>query len=74
MATVCLKSKFGYCKFGSRCENIHYEEVCENNVQLCIGKLCEKRHPVFCKFFNSLVDVSLLSFVHTDTLTRKKIK
>ena len=51
MAIVCLKSKFGYCKFGSRCENIHYEEVCENNVQLCIGKLCEKRHPVFCKFF-----------------------
>jgi len=51
MAVVCLKSKFGYCKFGARCENIHYEEVCEKDVKFCIGKLCEKRHPVFCKFF-----------------------
>ena len=51
MAVVCLKSKFGYCKFGSRCENIHYKEVCEKDVKFCIGKLCEKRHPVFCKFF-----------------------
>lgn len=49
MAVTCLRSKFGFCKFGNQCEKIHFIDICENG--RCVGKQCDKRHPVVCFFF-----------------------
>ena len=51
MAVVCLRSKFGFCKFDRNCVNIHYTDVC--NDTHCRGRQCEKRHPVVCSFFRN---------------------
>jgi len=52
MVVVCLRSKFGYCKFGRNCDKKHYSEVCDSS-ESCIGKQCDKRHPVDCNFFRN---------------------
>ena len=49
MANACLRSKFGFCKFGRRCDKTHFTEVCDD--QYCRGNNCDKRHPVVCFFF-----------------------
>ena len=49
MAVTCLRSKFDFCKFGNQCEKIHFIDICENG--RCVGKQCDKRHPVVCFFF-----------------------
>ena len=51
MAVVCIRSKFGFCKFDRNCVNIHYTEVCYDTH--CRGGECEKRHPVVCSFFRN---------------------
>ena len=50
MTVECLRSKFGYCRLGNICKNIHYSEICEKTC--CAGTNCEKRHPVPCFYFN----------------------
>ena len=49
MAELCLRNKFGYCKFGQKCQFKHNNEVCENNN--CYVKCCDKRHPKDCWWF-----------------------
>jgi len=51
MSVVCLRHKFGYCKNGRNCSNIHLSEICNKGERECIGRVCEKRHPVVCNFF-----------------------
>ena len=49
MAVECLRSKFGYCRLGNLCKNIHFS-ICEKIS--CAGTKCEKRHPVPCFYYN----------------------
>ena len=53
MVVVCLRNKFGFCKFGKTCNKIHLEEMCYEKAKACIGKVCEKRHPVDCNFYRN---------------------
>ena len=46
---VCRYYKFGYCKFGNQCRNLHVEELCD--IKQCDISKCDKRHPRPCKFF-----------------------
>jgi len=46
---VCLRSKFGFCRFGKQCQMTHYSESCEE--KHCTGNNCDKRHPIVCYFF-----------------------
>ena len=47
---ICQRNKFGHCKFGNSCINIHLKETCENTN--CRSYSCEKRHPKKCTWFN----------------------
>ena len=51
MTIVCLRSKFGYCKFGNNCDKTHYADVCET--KYCRIKHCDKRHPIDCFFYRN---------------------
>ena len=46
---VCRHNKFGFCKFGNLCRKRHIEEICDNKD--CETRLCGKRHPRLCRFF-----------------------
>ena len=48
-AIVCKHFKFGFCKFGKRCNKQHLKEICQT--EDCKLKTCNKRHPKICKFF-----------------------
>lgn len=48
-AVVCRHFKFGYCKFGTHCRYQHVKQECENSS--CNISLCDKRHPIVCRFF-----------------------
>ena len=52
MATqnVCKRNKFGYCKYGDMCRNMHVDQKCEN--PSCDVSMCIQRHPVRCKFYH----------------------
>ena len=51
MFLVCQNSKYGFCKYGKKCDKIHFTDVCEINKN-CIEKYCDKRHPFRCHFFD----------------------
>ena len=44
-----MRSKYGFCKYGEKCDQIHFTDICEEND--CNGKQCDKRHPVPCIYF-----------------------
>ena len=48
-ANLCQHNKFGYCKFGSKCRNIHIDTVCDRND--CDMEKCTSRHPRPCFYF-----------------------
>ena len=50
MENICLKNKYGYCKFGASCNSKHVKEECEN--QECRKWNCEKRHPKECWWYS----------------------
>ena len=50
MYVVCQNGKYGHCKFGKKCDKIHFTDVCEQN-ESCKENFCDKRHPVRCYFF-----------------------
>ena len=47
---ICLKNKYGYCKFGKTCRSKHNNQECEKND--CGKWNCDKRHPRDCWWFN----------------------
>ena len=49
-ASLCKHFKFGYCKFGEKCQKRHLKETCQTSD--CNSKNCNKRHPKICKFFS----------------------
>ena len=46
----CLFHKYGFCKNGDKCAEVHLKEVC--NERDCQTKNCNKRHPRPCKFMS----------------------
>ena len=46
---VCRYFKFGFCKFGDHCRNLHVEEKCDD--KQCEISNCDKRHPRPCTFY-----------------------
>ena len=51
MYIVCQNDKYGFCKYGRKCDKIHFTDICEEN-EACIEKYCDKRHPILCYYFN----------------------
>ena len=49
MTMICLRSKFGFCRFGQQCQMTHFSESCVE--KSCTGNNCDKRHPIACYFF-----------------------
>ena len=52
MYVVCQRSKYGFCKYGKRCNKIHFTDICEKN-DTREEKYCDKRHPVMCSYFDN---------------------
>ena len=50
-AVICRHFKFGYCKFGARCQFKHVNQECENSS--CDISSCDKRHPIICRFYSN---------------------
>ena len=50
MYVVCLKSKYGFCKYGKHCDKIHFTDERET-LEKCTEKYCDKRHPQLCYYF-----------------------
>ena len=50
MYLVCLNSKYGFCRYGKRCDKIHFTDECKN-LSKCTEKYCDKRHPQVCFYF-----------------------
>ena len=48
---VCKFFQFGYCRFQDHCRKRHVNEICEN-LENCLEKNCEKRHPRLCVFYD----------------------
>ena len=51
MFVVCQNSKYSYCKYGKKCDKIHFTDVCEINENWG-EKYYDKRHPFRCHFFD----------------------
>ena len=45
---ICRYNKFGYCKFGGKCQFRHNNVKCK--VKNCKVSECEKRHPKICRY------------------------
>ena len=46
---ICLKNKFGFCKYSERCFYQHVSTVCDD--YKCDVYKCEKRHPRICRYY-----------------------
>ena len=66
---VCRYYKFGYCKFGEKCRNLHIEEKCEN--KQCDITNCDKRHPR--PFTEIMEDASIQNIVNMNMFIKKTI-
>ena len=44
---VCGWHKYGYCKAGVECRDLHLTRVCEE--EGCGGRGCYRRHPAPCR-------------------------
>ena len=52
MATAEIVCKFyqtGFCKFQTKCKNVHIHNICSSNH--CNNNACNLRHPRVCKYF-----------------------
>ena len=52
MYVVCQKSKYGFCKYGKRCDKIYFTDICEKN-NTYEETYCDKRLPVMCSYFET---------------------
>ena len=46
---ICMRNKFGYCKYGELCRNLHINDLCDSDS--CDIRNCNKIHPYACKFY-----------------------
>ena len=47
---VCQNGKYGYYKFGKKCDKIHLTDVCDEN-ENWKEIFCDNRHPLSLIFF-----------------------
>ena len=47
MGMVCKNTKYGFRKYGKKCDQVHFTDICEEN-ELSSEKYCDKRHPITC--------------------------
>ena len=47
---VCRFNQRGFCKYGESCQKKHVNEICQ--IENCYSNVCEKRHPLVCKWFS----------------------
>ena len=52
MIQVCMYNKYGYCKKGDNCNNIHFSDICED--MTCSKIYCDKRHPKSCSYYEKI--------------------
>lgn len=73
MENICLKNKYGYCKFGAGCNSRHVKEECENKE--CKKWNCEKRHPKDCWWYNRFqkCQFSNCAYKHKDKYEAKQL-
>ena len=45
---ICKHNKFGFCKFGEKCQFRHINTEC--SIKNCNIQECENRHPRFCYY------------------------
>ena len=50
MFMVCQHAKYVFCKYGKKCVQIHFTDICEEN-ELCSEKYCDKRYPISFFYF-----------------------
>ena len=52
MATqhVCRFNRYGFCKHGEKCRNLHIDDLCDKSVCDVLSWLL--RHPTTCKFYS----------------------
>ena len=70
---ICVYHKYGYCKFQNSCRNTHEQELCD--IENCDGKICDKRHPKPCRYFQNYgrCKFNPCSYSHGDNLEYVKI-
>ena len=64
---VCRRNKYGYCKYGDKCQFRHVEQICSENT--CDIFYCYKRHPRVCHWYQQYGRCKFTSFCkfkHTD--------
>ena len=74
-SNICNHHKYGFCKFSDRCRKKHIDEIClENNCEI---KMCLKRHPRPCKFFDLYQKCkfgTFCAFKHCESIQAKELK
>ena len=48
-SNICKFHKYGHCKYGSGCRNIHSQNICSQSV--CDKSSCKSRHPSSCRYY-----------------------
>ena len=51
MFAVCQHSKYGFCRYGKRCDQIYFTDICALNQECREKYCCDKRHPYICYYF-----------------------
>ena len=72
---VCKFNQTGYCKYGSKCNRYHENELCNENI--CDQNKCTKRHSKECKYFktnNYCQFGSGCGFNHSETLSKEEFE
>ena len=72
-ARVCNYNKFGYCRFGDKCNLTHNNQVCDKTG--CPVANCDFRHPKQCKYFKTYQRckfTTYCSYKHDENLTNSE--
>ena len=59
---VCQNNKYGYFKYGRKCDKIHLTDICEQNECCRETYQCDKRHPYRCSYFDKYGSCKFGSF------------
>ena len=72
MFLIGQNNKYGFCRYGRRCDKIHVTDSCALNEDCREKYCCEKIHPFRCYYFERLEDVNLDLIVNICILKIKK--
>ena len=71
---LCKFNQEGFCKFGTKCNRRHDNEICINRNK-CESPQCNKRHPKLCRFYYQFGQCKFgdnCAFSHSRENTRKE--